>query len=95
MAAKLKFLDSAQNNAPCGDYKIPSTLKAQRMYLGNIKIPSRKGGSDGEAALARFANAFSTWIRENMVEEKPATGTNQAYINVRESFEGVCVELED
>lgn len=89
---KIIFYDTDEE-CNCGEYEVPDTLRAQKMHMGDLKLTSKKGGTDGEAALERFMYSISTWQRENMTSFVPS-GTNEACLRILKSYDGVHVILE-
>ena len=75
------------------EHTIPDTLSASTLYMKNIKIRSKKGGSDGEMALLTFVHGMSTYTQENFVEYHEAKYNVAAYVEIKYMFEGARAEL--
>jgi len=76
------------------EHYIPDTLRASKLSRGDIKIYSRKGGSDGELALARFWASMSSYTQEHFLKYVEAKENKQAYIHVAYEAEGARAELK-
>lgn len=72
---------------------IPDTLSASKLHMNDIKIRSKKGGSDGELALLTFIHGMSNYTQENFVEYHEAKYNVAAYIHIKYMFEGARAEL--
>jgi hypothetical protein len=88
---KIIFYDTDEK-CNCGEYPVPDTLRAQKLFNGDIKLTSKKGGSDGEAALTKFLYEMSTWQMDNMAQFVPS-GTNEAYLKILRENDGVTATL--
>lgn len=95
MAAKLKFLENDGTELLFEEHKVPATLKVQKLFRGDAKLYSRKGGSDGDLALQKFLDSLSTWTRDNFCTLHPAQNSNEAYIHVKANVDGAYLEVED
>lgn len=76
------------------EHTIPDTLTASKLHMNDIKIRSKKGGSDGELALARFWASMSSWTQEYFLKFVEANENRQAYIHVAYEVEGARAELK-
>jgi hypothetical protein len=76
------------------EHIIPDTLKASKLHRGDIKIYSRKGGSDGELELARFWASMSSWTQDYFLKYVESNENRQAHIHVAYEVEGARAELK-
>lgn len=76
------------------EHYIPDTLRASKLKMGDIKIYSVKGGSDGELALARFWASMSSWTQDYFLKFVESNENRQAYIHVAYEVEGARAELQ-
>lgn len=73
---------------------IPDTLTASTLFFGDIKIYSRRGGSDGELDLLNFMASMGTWTQEFFLTYVEARETKQAHIHIVYEVEGARAELK-
>lgn len=100
MAKKVSIEFSTKEDGKNGEWHwyerhiIPDTLKASTLFLKDIKIYSRRGGSDGELDLLNFMYSMGTWTQAYFFTYVEAKENKQAYLHIVYEVEGARAEIK-